>query len=154
IAALSPAARTRVIPLVIEIPGRLSPREGRQDVVFIGGFRHQPNIDAVQFLVTEIWPRVRGALPSVRLIVIGGDAPESTRRLDDPANGVIIRGWVKDLTETLRTCRLTVAPLRFGAGVKGKIVTSLAHGVPCVATPVAAEGMGLEAGRHVAVAEQ
>jgi glycosyltransferase involved in cell wall biosynthesis len=154
IASVMPNAQTRVIPLVVEIPGRLAPLEGRRDVVFIGGFSHQPNIDAVMFLVTEVWPRVHRALPSARLIVIGGDPPADIERLDDPEKGVEIRGWVEDLTQTLRSCRLTVAPLRFGAGVKGKIVTSLAHGVPCVATPVAVEGMGLQPGRHVMVAEQ
>ena len=149
-----PNAKTRVIPLIIDVPGRLAPLDGRQDVVFIGGFRHQPNIDAVLFLAAEIWPLVRLALPSVRLIVIGGNPPEEIQRLQDTGKGIEIRGWVEDLTETLRHCRLTVAPLRFGAGVKGKIVTSLAYGVPCIATPVAVEGMGLEPGRHVMVAEQ
>lgn len=153
IGAALPDARVRVIPLVVDIPGRLAPGEGREDVVFIGSFLHQPNIDAVQFLVIEIWPEVRRAVPTARLIVIGGDPPPEIRRLDDPGRRVEIRGWVEDLTEILRQCRVTVAPLRFGAGVKGKIVTSLAHGVPCVATPVAVEGMGLEPGRHVMVAE-
>lgn len=154
IGSVLPGARIRVIPLVVEIPGRLGPLEGRKDVIFVGSFRHQPNIDAVLFLVAEVWPNVRRALPSARLIIIGGDPPAEIERLDDPGKGVEIRGWVDDLTETLRNGRLTVAPLRFGAGVKGKIVTSLAYGVPCVATPVAVEGMGLEPGRHVMVGEQ
>ncbi|HEX7199060.1 MAG TPA: glycosyltransferase, partial [Dongiaceae bacterium] len=154
IGALLPNAKTEVIPLIVDVPGRLAPLEGRQDVVFIGGFRHQPNIDAVLFLAAEVWPLVRLALPSARLIVIGGNPPEEIQRLQDAGNGIEIRGWVEDLTEALRHCRLTVAPLRFGAGVKGKIVTSLAHGVPCVATPVAVEGMGLEPGHHVMVSEQ
>jgi GT2 family glycosyltransferase/glycosyltransferase involved in cell wall biosynthesis len=149
-----PNAKTRVIPLIIDVPGRLAPLEGRQDVVFIGGFRHQPNIDAVLFLATEVWPLVHLTLPSARLIVIGGNPPEEIQRLQDAGKGIEIRGWVEDLTETLRHCRLTVAPLRFGAGVKGKIATSLAYGVPCVATPVAVEGMGLEPGHHLMVAEQ
>jgi O-antigen biosynthesis protein len=154
IGSVMPDAKIRVIPLVVEIPGCLAPLEQRRDVVFIGGFRHQPNIDAVMFLASEVWPRVRRALPSARLIIIGADPPADIERLDDPEKGVEIRGWVEDLTQPLRSCRLTVAPLRFGAGVKGKIVTSLAHGVPCVATPVAVEGMGLKPGRHVLVAEQ
>jgi glycosyltransferase involved in cell wall biosynthesis len=154
IGALLPEARTRVIPLVLDIPGRLAPAHGRQDVVFIGGFRHQPNVDAVLFLTAEVWPLVRRALPSARLLIIGGEAPAEIEALDDSDKGIRILGWVEDLTETLRSCRLTVAPLRFGAGVKGKIVTSLAYGVPCVATSVAIEGMALEGGRHILVAER
>jgi GT2 family glycosyltransferase/glycosyltransferase involved in cell wall biosynthesis len=154
IASRLPNAKTRVIPLIMDVPGRLAPLDGRQDIVFIGGFRHQPNIDAVLFLAAEIWPLVRLALPAARLIVIGGNPPEEIQRLDDAQKGIKILGWVEDLTETLRRCRLTVAPLRIGAGVKGKIATSLAYGVPCLATPLAVEGMGLEPGRHVMVAEQ
>jgi glycosyltransferase involved in cell wall biosynthesis len=139
---------------VLDIPGRLAPLHGRQDVVFIGGFRHQPNVDAVLFLTAEIWPLVRRALPSAQLLIIGGEAPAEIKALDDSDKGIRILGRVEDLTETLRICRLTVAPLRFGAGIKGNIVTSLAYGVPCVATSIATEGVGLEAGRHVMVAER
>jgi glycosyltransferase involved in cell wall biosynthesis len=66
---------------------------------------------------------------------------------------VVVRGHVEDLEAELATCRLTVAPLRFGAGIKGKIVSSLAAGVPCVASPVAVEGMGLADGLHLRVAD-
>ena len=107
IGALLPNAKTQVIPLIVDVPGRLAPLEERQDVVFIGGFRHQPNIDAVLFLAAEVWPLVRLALPSARLIVIGGNPPAEIKRLQDAGKGIEIRGWVEDLTEALRHCRLT-----------------------------------------------
>jgi glycosyltransferase involved in cell wall biosynthesis len=154
LAAVGPEAKTCLIPLFHDLPGLTAPWGQRRGVVFIGGFLHRPNVDAVGFLASEIWPLVRKALPKAELCVVGGDAPEEIRRLDDPAKGVRILGWVEDLAEILRFCRLTVAPLRFGAGTKGKIVTSLAHGVPCVATPLAIEGTGLEPGRHIMVGDQ
>jgi glycosyltransferase involved in cell wall biosynthesis len=73
------------------------------------------------------------------------------RELEQIAPGIVARGFVSNLRDVLRTCRLTVAPLRYGAGVKGKVVASLSHGVPCVATPMAVEGTGLVAGRDILI---
>jgi O-antigen biosynthesis protein len=143
VASQLPEASIRLIPVVRPIVGRLAPFAGRRDVVFIGGFEHQPNVDAIQYFVGEIWPLVRAALPSVQLIVVGSKPPEQVLGLNDPAAGIVVRGYVEDLTELMRTCCLTVAPLRYGAGIKGKIVTSLTYGVPCVATSIASEGMRL-----------
>ena len=87
------------------------------------------------------------------MIVAGSNPTPEVLRLNDSAAGVEVRGYVPDLHALMREVRLTVAPLRYGAGAKGKVVTSLAHGVPCVATPVAVEGMGLTPGVDVMVAE-
>ena len=114
----------------------------RHGVAFIGGFGHAPNVDAVRWLCTEIWPRVTAARPDLVLHVVGSAPPPEFSRYASPS--VQIRGRVDDLDGLLDTLRLTIAPLRFGAGVKMKLITSLAAGVPAIVTPIAVEGTGLE----------
>lgn len=121
----------------------------RAGVVFVGGFAHRPNIDAVMFLVEEIWPIVRQHLPHAELRVVGSNVTPAIQALDNPATGVKIVGFVEDLDEVMSGARLSVAPLRFGAGIKGKVVSSLLHGLPCVLSKMASEGMGLVDGEHV-----
>lgn len=123
----------------------------RRDVVFIGGFRHTPNVDAVLHFVQDIWPRVRHALPEVNLRIVGSNAPAEIVALGN-LPGIVFDGYVADLDGVFHHCRLSVAPLRFGAGIKGKIGTSLSYGVPCVATPVAAEGMQLTDRQNILIA--
>ena len=136
-----PGTCVEVISLVQASPGRKRPFAHRSGIGFIGGFRHQPNVDAVRFFLDEIWPDLRTRLPEVVFYIIGPHLPESLRDSSDPR--VIGVGHVPDLGTRLEELRVTVAPLRFGAGAKGKIVTSLGHGVPCVATSIAVEGMAL-----------
>jgi GT2 family glycosyltransferase len=120
----------------------------RRDLVFVGGFRHMPNIDAVHFFLKDVWPRLKNRLPSdVKFYIIGSDAPESITALAD--DRVIFTGFLDDLGPRLECCRIFVAPLRYGAGLKGKIVTSLSYGIPCVASAIAIEGMALEPEKHV-----
>ena len=111
----------------------------RSGVAFVGGYRHDPNVDAVRWFLADVWPSVRRALPMADFFAIGADMPSELRRRDD--DGFVAVGHVKDLTPWLERVRITVAPLRYGAGAKGKVVSSLARGVPCVATPIGAEGM-------------
>ncbi len=120
----------------------------RRDLVFVGGFRHVPNIDAMKFFITEIWPILKTRLPQdVKFYIIGSDVSDSLKELAD--DRIIFTGFLEDLSATLETCRVFVAPLRFGAGLKGKVVTSLSHGVPCVASSIAIEGMALTPDEHV-----
>jgi glycosyltransferase involved in cell wall biosynthesis len=121
----------------------------RDGVVFVGGFAHRPNIDAVNFLVNDIWPLVRNRLPGAVLRVVGSNVTPEVQALDSPSTGVKIVGFVENLDQVLGTARLSVAPLRFGAGIKGKVVSSLLHGLPCVLSKVASEGMGLIDGEEV-----
>jgi glycosyltransferase involved in cell wall biosynthesis len=138
---LVPGAQRFLIPIVRPVPGRSAGFEDRRDVLFVGGFKHAPNIDAVHFLCGSIWPLVRETLPGATLKIVGPDVPDGIRAYHAPSGGVEILGFVEDLTDLYRAVRLTVAPLRFGAGLKGKVVASLIVGLPCVATPEAAEGM-------------
>jgi GT2 family glycosyltransferase/glycosyltransferase involved in cell wall biosynthesis/predicted nucleic acid-binding Zn-ribbon protein len=138
---IDPTIRATAIGLPREIPGRSQGYEGRRDIVFIGGFLHKPNVDAVQYFVKEIWPIVHKELPQCKFLVVGSNVPPEIQEL--ACSSIKIVGYVPDLNTIFSTCRLTVAPLRFGAGIKGKVITSLSYGVPCVATSVASEGMGL-----------
>ncbi len=128
-----------------------TPFERRRGIGFIGGFEHAPNVDAVRFFLEKIWPLVRDAVPECEFSIVGKGLDRSL--LEGTGPNVRYLGHVPDLAAWFETLRLTVAPLRFGAGAKGKIASSLAAGVPCVATAMAAEGMGLEPGRTVLVTD-
>jgi glycosyltransferase involved in cell wall biosynthesis len=137
-----PEAKVHRVPWSLQMrPGgaRFAERSG---VAFIGYYGHPPNLDAAQWLVARIMPRVWEAEPTITLTLVGSDMPENLRRLSGERVRVV--GHVADLgADVLDRMRLTVAPLRFGAGVKAKVLESLAAGVPCVMTPVAAEGLCL-----------
>jgi glycosyltransferase involved in cell wall biosynthesis len=123
---------------------------GRSGLLFVGGFQHAPNVDAVEWFVSEILPRVRATHPDTELTVAGSHVPAEITTL--AGEGVIVAGWVPDLVPLYRRARLSVAPLRFGAGVKGKVGEAMAAGVPVVATAIAAEGLDLGDG-EIAVAD-
>ncbi|HUD60146.1 MAG TPA: Hint domain-containing protein [Acetobacteraceae bacterium] len=113
----------------------------REGIVFVGNFGHAPNADAVHWLAQEIVPLVQQQDPAIRFRVIGNDMPESLRRGALP--GLELVGPVERLDKVYDSARLTVAPLRYGAGIKAKVIESLAAGVPCVGTNIAFEGMAL-----------
>ena len=110
-----------------------------------------PNIDAACWFVNDVWPLIHQQLPDLRFHLIGSKAPERVRALS--GDGVVFHGFVETLQPFLSNCRLAVAPLRYGAGVKGKVNMSMAHGQPVVATPAAVEGMFAEHERELLVAE-
>ncbi len=147
----TPGARVRVVPLLRSIPGRGAPLEGRSGVLFVGGFKHRPNVDAVRHLVLDVWPLVRARRGDLGLHVVGSAMPDEVRAL--AARDVVMHGQVPDLAPIMSRMRLSVAPLRFGAGLKGKVADSLGHGLPCVTTPIGVEGSGLAHETHVLVAE-
>lgn len=148
-----PGARVEVLSNVHHVVGCRQPYAQRNGLLFVGGYRHPPNVDAANWLAQQIFPRVRQALPDIELHLIGGDAPDSVRALGD-LPGVQFHGHVPDIEPFLDGCRIALAPLRYGAGVKGKVNLSMAHGQPVVATPCAAEGMALRDGHDVLIAEQ
>lgn len=143
----------RLIPLMfVETVYDCPPFEDRENILFIGGFPHLPNVDAVLYFCNEIFPLVRKASPNIQFHIIGNSPPPEILALANRP-GVVVHGYIKDVSPIFQTCRLSVAPLRYGAGIKGKIGTSLAYGVPVVATSIAVEGMELDAGEHVLVAD-
>ncbi|NLI82629.1 MAG: glycosyltransferase [Deltaproteobacteria bacterium] len=142
---------TLVLPLIMEPkPGSCGFTE-RSGIAFIGGFQHPPNIDAVHYFAENILPLIRAKIPEIRFFVVGSDPPDEIRSLQN--DHIIVTGYVPDLGPLLDRMRLSVAPIRYGAGIKGKIGTALSYGVPTVATRVAVEGMGLLEGEEILVAD-
>jgi glycosyltransferase involved in cell wall biosynthesis len=123
----------------------------RRDIVFVGGYQHTPNVDAVQYFAEEIMPLLRKKLPGVRFYAVGSKPPAEIQAL--ASEDIIITGFVEDLTPLLDKMRVSVAALRYGAGIKGKIGTAMAAGLPVVATTLAAEGMSLSDGGNILVAD-
>lgn len=148
----APSARVELLSNLHRVDGPGLAYAERSGLVFVGGFRHPPNADAVQWFVEEIFPRVRAQLPDVVFHCIGADVPDNIRRFADRP-GVVVHGHVPDLAPYMDGVRIAVAPLRFGAGVKGKINLSMAHGQPVVATRSAVEGMRLRDGEDVLCAD-
>ena len=147
----APDVQVCVVSNIHQIFGSMTPPEQRQDILFIGAFAHPPNRDAVLFFCSKVMPRLRVHAPDLRLKVIGADPPPEIRALAD--DRVEIMGYVPDVTPYFAGCKLSVAPLRYGAGVKGKINQSLAHGLPVVATRLAVEGMHLVDEESVLIAD-
>ena len=118
------------------------PFADRQGIAFIGNYAHAPNVDAARWLAETIMPLVWQASPTISLTLVGHAMPALVSDLTGPQ--IITAGHVADLPTVLDRVRLTVAPLRFGAGLKGKVLESFAAGVPCVMSPIAAEGLALD----------
>lgn len=143
--------RVASCPWVVAVPERIADYGTRADIAFLGGFQHEPNIDAVEYFVRSVMPLLRRDLPGVRLRIYGSQARE---KLDAFASeDVVLDGYVPSVEQVYETCRVFVAPLLSGAGLKGKVVGALAHGVPCVLSPVAAEGIRVLDGVEAFVAD-
>jgi glycosyltransferase involved in cell wall biosynthesis len=146
----------RVVTVVpVMFPPRPSPPEIVQrlpaSLLFIGGFRHQPNVDAVLFLCREIMPLVRAWLPEVSLTIVGDAPPEDVLALR--GDRVSVTGYVPDIAPYLGSHDLSVAPLRYGSGMKGKVVQAMAAGLPVVTTSIGAEGLELVHGETALIAD-
>ncbi len=151
---LAPEVAVEVLPNVFELPPAPRPGpEGREGIFFVGGFWHQPNGDAMTWFVGRIWPLIRQAAPEAVLRIAGSNMGEDVLALGKEP-GVELLGFVPDLAPLFDRHRVFVAPLRYGAGMKGKVGQSLAYGLPVVATAIGAEGMGLADGRHILVADE
>jgi len=146
-----PGASVEVSNWILDPIGTEAPFEARRGVMFLGGFQHTPNLDAVEYFLDTILPLVRRTLPDVDFHVIGSNKP---KELAARASAhVHMHGYVEDLGPIMDRCRMSVVPLRFGAGTKGKLAMSLVYGLPAVTTSVGAEGMGFEDGKGVFIAD-
>jgi glycosyltransferase involved in cell wall biosynthesis len=153
VAGLLPDAKLYRIPVVRQMRANTTPLSLRRGVLFVGGFAHQPNVDAIVWFVKDIWPLVRARRSDLSLTIVGSSAPPIVQSLHTPSDGVSVVGFVDRVEPLQDRARMTVAPLRYGAGIKGKVVSSLAQGVPCVATSIAVEGTGLADGQGVLCAD-
>lgn len=147
-----PELKVAVISNIHRVHGRRTEFEDRENIMFVGGYQHPPNIDSVHWFCEEIFPRVREQLPNVVFHIIGSKAPASVRKLGK-LPGVRFEGFVPSMEPWLDGCRLSVAPLRYGAGVKGKVNSSMSYGQPVVASPPAVEGMFAKDREDVLVAD-
>lgn len=141
--------RALVIP-TIHIAAESSPGfVGREGILFVGGFQHDPNVDAVKFLVREILPKVEAEIGKMPVTIVGSRVTDEVLSLG--SESVQVLGWVEDLEPIYACHRYVVAPLRYGAGVKGKVGEALSHGVPVITTPIGVEGYDVEHGRDILV---
>lgn len=116
----------------------------RKDILFVGGFGHNPNIDAVLWFGREIFPKILEKYDDIKWYVVGSKAPNEVMQL--ASDNIIIKGFVPDqeLEKLYRECKMAVVPLRVGAGVKGKVVEAAYYQIPLVTTTIGAEGLSLE----------
>lgn len=115
--------------------------EGNRNLLFVGGFRHEPNVDAILYFCREVFPKVRQSIPDSTLTIVGSDPPEEIRLLQN--DYIHVAGYAPTLAPYFQSSYISIAPLRFGAGMKGKVGEAMAEGLPVVTTSVGAQGMGL-----------
>lgn len=151
LAQIAPTAGVEIISNIhADSPARAS-YAAREGILFVGGFRHPPNVDAVRWYATDVLPHVLRLLPGVTTKIVGSNITDEVRALTQP--GIEIVGFVENTAPLLQSSKISVAPLRYGAGVKGKVNEAMNHGLPVVATTCAVEGMHLDFGREVLVAD-
>jgi len=138
-------------PWVVDVTDNQPKFAERSDIAFLGGFGHPPNKAAVQFFVNHVMPILQHQLPEAKFRIYGSNIPEDIEKLQ--SDNVIVEGYIEDVADVYDSCRVFVAPLLAGAGIKGKVIDALAHGTPSVLTPIAAEGTPLRHGLEVMIAE-
>jgi GT2 family glycosyltransferase/glycosyltransferase involved in cell wall biosynthesis len=146
-----PRKPVQLVSNIVDVPGSKTPFTLRRDYLFIGGFQHRPNTDAILFFVQKIYPLVSEHLGDLKFYIIGGYPPPEIVAL--ATERIIVAGLQRDVRPFFDSVRLSIAPLRFGAGVKGKINQSMGFGVPVVATSLAVEGMELKDREDILVAD-
>jgi glycosyltransferase involved in cell wall biosynthesis len=154
---LDPRLKVSVIPNGIamdeEYPPR-SPDPASPRVLFVGGLTWYPNHDAVVFMLEEIWPRIVEAIPHARLDIVGRSPSTRIQRLAANSVNVALHGFVDDIRPFYQAATLYLCPIRDGGGTKLKVLDALAHRVPLVAHSIACEGIALEQGVNVLMAEE
>ena len=139
LAELAEQAKLVVVSNIHEVMPTQTPFEQRHDILFVGGFQHRPNEDAIVQFVDTTMPLLRETCPGINLIIIGSAPTDAVRAL--ASDDIKVLGHVEHLRPYFEKVRMSIAPLRFGAGVKGKVLASMGFGVPTVISPIAAEGM-------------
>jgi len=148
---ISSGAATAKMPWIVETKNLPRTFENTKDILFLGGFGHPPNEQAVKFFAGDVLPLVRERIPDVRFNVIGSGAPASVKAL--ASDSVQILGYLPELDEVFASHRIFVAPLLAGAGLKGKVLEAMSRGIPSVLSPVAIEGTGLTSWNDCLVAK-
>ena len=147
----APSTQIGLLPNIHRIPEFISVQPPYTKLLFVGSFKHEPNVDAILYFCDEIFPLLLEMNSSFTLEVIGPNPPEALLALQ--SDKIFIRGFVESLDDYYRKAHISVAPLRFGAGMKGKIGEALSFGLPVVTTEIGAEGFGLSPGENILVAK-
>lgn len=152
-----PDVRAEYIPIFVYPDHELEQHdiEGygqRSGIAFLGGYLHQPNIDAVLWFVEKIFPIIRKLIPGIKFYMVGSNMPDNIKALE--CDDIEAIGYISDLKDLLGRIRVFVSPLRYGAGIKGKIITSMIYGTPVVTTGIGAEGLGLKDGEAIMIADE
>ena len=129
--------------MVTKLPdsGNFPGFEQRANFMTIGNLLHGPNVDSVLYLKKEIWPLIKKQLPQAQLYIYGNYAPQHILELHNQKQGFYIMGWADSVAHVMQKARVCLAPLRFGAGLKGKLLDAMLYGTPGVTTSIGAEGM-------------
>jgi len=146
-----PSLNVHVISLIHDVVTPEKNFSERKNIMFLGAFLHNPNADGVLWFIKEIFPKIILHIPDVRFFVVGDRPTDEISSLS--SGNIIVTGYVEDVSAYFNTCRVFVAPLRYGAGVKGKINHSMSHGLPVVTTSVGAEGLDLTDNENVLIAD-
>ena len=148
-------ARLEVVPMglmLAEYPAPNVPPQPER-VLFFGSFRHQPNVDALRFLLQDIWPHIRQACPQATLDLMGSSMPTWVQQANRQVSGVRVLGFQPDIRPTVAEASVVIAPLRFGSGVKIKILEAMALGKAVVTTSIGAEGIEAQPDRDLVIAD-
>lgn len=148
------SARVAKCPWVVEVASEVPGFDARTDIAFLGGYNHHPNIEAVEWFADKVMPLLRKSLPDVKMRIYGSNVPKSLITLAEKVENLVIEGWVPTLDQIYNTCRIFIAPLRSGAGIKGKVIGALAYGVPSILSPIAAEGILFSNGIDACIADK
>ena len=137
-----PRTQLQYHPLVVgKTPPITLPFEERAHFVHIGNFRHAPNWDAVLQLKQSIWPEIRKALPKAELHIYGAYPPKKATQLHNEKQGFLVKGWAENVESIMLSAKVLIAPLRFGAGIKGKLIDAMRCATPSITTWIGAEGI-------------
>lgn len=146
-----PGIRVRILSLIQTIYGSTMTFSKRNGIVFVGSFSHHPNIDAMAYFHKDIYPLLKSKFPGVKITIIGNDPPVWLKQLK--SDDLVITDHVPDIAPYFNQCKLSIAPLRYGAGIKSKVVLSMSYGVPVVASSIAAEGIPVIDGQDMLIAD-
>lgn len=150
---IAPGKPVCVIPTIHQVDSEVPGFDARSGIVFLGNYHHRPNVDAIHYFMEDIFPTIRRRLPDAEFLIAGAYPDQGLYRYQEEWENVRVTGFVDDHRALLRQCRVGIAPLRYGAGMKGKIGEYMGCGLPCVTTSTGAEGMGLTNGQDALIAD-
>ncbi|MDF1726211.1 MAG: glycosyltransferase family 4 protein [Sulfitobacter sp.] len=145
------AAQVVKCPWVVKVPDSVPSREGRSGLSFLGSFRHHPNSEGISWFARTVMPRLAATGQPIDLTIYGSGMGDDIRALEGP--NIRAHGFVECAEDAFDRHLIFVAPLLSGAGIKGKVLAALARGIPCIVSPIAAEGIGLRAGHDCLIVE-